>query len=275
MKTHPRSWSVTPLFVVLVLSLSCSLVGRRNKEGTQVPAALGPVEEEEVSLSEDRRHLEDLRTDIPEEKRERNDEFAFIMKLMGEIKSKPYEVRSKFNREVRKRRERFNRIMRKKREAFRKEQKKLRDDFQKKMKEEREEFTAGKHSREEISDFYNEVSEKQNDFYAEQRDVSRTFNMEMNEERREWEERARERRRQFDEEHRKYSKRYGEYEKKQKEYKKLKREVEKRTLEKHFENQMERERPPVKAAPGFERDLKEFDEIPDSQGEWMGAGDGN
>jgi hypothetical protein len=79
---------------------------------------------EEFSLKEDRSYLDQIRSDTPEDVKKENDELAFIMKMMGEVRERPEKVRDRFSTEMRKRRERFNKLNQKDREAYNAKEKK-------------------------------------------------------------------------------------------------------------------------------------------------------
>jgi len=66
-----------------------------------------PSSDSEYRLKEDRSHLDELRKDVPEDVKEKNDETAYILNLMNEGKTEPNDVSSRFNTGVRKKRDLF------------------------------------------------------------------------------------------------------------------------------------------------------------------------
>src|SRR5688572_12945619 len=76
-----------------------------------------PLVDSKYSLSADRAALEEMRKDVPEEKKQENDELAYLLKLTEEVKRPPSEIRTQFDSVLRKKRELFNKDLKKEREV--------------------------------------------------------------------------------------------------------------------------------------------------------------
>lgn len=156
------------------------------------------VPSEEISLSEDRTHLEELRQDIPEEIKKENDELAFVLKLFDDKKRNPTTIQQEFNRRVSSVRQKSQRYFRKLRKNFDKEEKAKRKEFLKKAKEERTNFLKKKQSKENRDDFFNEEKSKGKEFFAEEREKRRDFESETRARQKDFESQLRDRRKEFD-----------------------------------------------------------------------------
>ena len=86
---------------------------------------------QELSLEQDRKELDQLRQDVPEDIKKKNDDLAFILGLFKDKNRKPGRIKSEFNRV-------YNRLRNKKQKEFKKE----RDQFTKSEKKKRKEFLA-------------------------------------------------------------------------------------------------------------------------------------
>lgn len=202
------------ILIVLVLAACES----KQKRGNTYRAEGGeerPLVDNKYSLRSDRKSMEDLRADVPEEKKRENDELAFILNLMTEVKRSPYEIREQFDKALRKKREVFDKDMTKEREVFTKNERKTRENFLKEQKETRDSFMSSKPAKEERTSFFKEQDEKRTDFFANERERRGDFESDVRERRKSFEDYARERQQFFNQEHRAYTKKYDDMKKQQ------------------------------------------------------------
>lgn len=195
-----------------------------------------PIVEEKYRLSADRKALEDIRAQVPEDKRRENDEIAFILQWMGEVKKSPGEIREKFNSAVSKKRSEFQKDMEKRRETYVKDERKNRDAFQKEQEAQRADFKKRKSNSDERKAFFDDIESKRRDFYTDQREKRDAFESDMRDRRRNFDDYVREKTSEFNQEHRAYSKRYDDY-KKDLELKKKKEEESRRDAKKNADSE--------------------------------------
>lgn len=169
-----------------------------------------PLVDDKYSLQADRKSLDDLRAQIPPDRKRENDELALIMGLMAETKRPPAEIRSQFDSVLRKKRELFNKDLQKERETFTKEERKKREDFLKAQQQNRDLFNKQKHFRDEKNEFYKAADEKRSEFFSVERDKRQDFESDVRERRKSFEDYVREKQNEFNQEHRAYNKRYEE-----------------------------------------------------------------
>ncbi len=203
---------VTPLSCALLLASlwSCSSVKTKDRSGHE-PIEEGQEIEEgnEVSLKEDRSHLEALRKEIPVETQKSNDELAYMLSLMKEGKQRPNSIRNKYQKVLRKKRKVFNKKMKKSRKIFTKNERKLRDNFLKQQKKEREEYKKKKFvDRDQRKEFYSSQDENRKEFFANERDKRKEYESEMRALSKDFNASHREKSKTFNEELRIYSKEY-------------------------------------------------------------------
>ncbi len=167
----------------------------------------------EVSIKADRSHLEELRKDIPEEIKVANDELALIMSLMGEVKEKPDSIRTRFQRQVAKKREDFRRRTNKLRQDFNKTERADRDKFLKNLSQERAKFNKEKPDRETTRNFYSEQDLKRREFLSNQKDQRAEFEGELRARTKDFDEDVRLKTKEFNDQYRIYSQRFREAEK--------------------------------------------------------------
>jgi hypothetical protein len=203
---------------------------------------------EEYSLKEDRSKFDELRKDIPQEKRQENDEEAFILELTGQVKRHPNEIRESFNKVVRQKRKAFQDNQRKKRDEYRSADNRKQEEFLRKQKELREKFTKKKSSSSERGEFFQEQDKDRRQFFTEKDEKRRAFDSDLLDKSREFEASIRDRTNSFYQAHKDYSKRFEESQK----------EAKKKALE------AAKGRPAIApAGEGPDQDLlKQFDEIP-------------
>ncbi len=199
------------IFLFLFFSLVAFGVEQKNEK---------PLVDDQYRLSKDREELSKHREQIPEEKRKENDEVAFTLGLMSELRLTPTEVREKFNTAIRKKRDLFNKDMKKYREDFAKSEKQERDKFAKEIESERKDIRGKKLSSDQRKEFSEKIEAKRKDFYLAQREKREQFESEIRAQRKNFEDYAREKNNDFTQEHRAYSKRYQDFKKEKEDEKK-------------------------------------------------------
>jgi hypothetical protein len=280
-----KIFRVGPLVVFLALNQGCSSM--RSKSSGYAPKE-GEGQEnpdqkdyskvpEEYSLKEDRSYLDQLRSDTPEDLKKENDELAFIMKMMGEVRERPDKIRDRFQTEIRKRRERFNKLNQKDREAYNAKEKKDRESFLKELTKKRDDFVKDKPKSDERRDFFNEQDTKRRDYFAAQSDKRREFESQMRERSTDFEAYIREKQADFNQEHRAYSDRFRQYEKDKKTFDEAKEKYEKEQRAKGIIPGMGNPKPspaPEASKSDFSKDLEEFNNIPKTPADKLKSGDG-
>lgn len=214
MKTGPRL--VLVLLCVQTLSgcRSSSVKDNTYREGKAAPQTLV---DEKYSLAEDRKQLEELRQQVPAEQRTKNDELAFVLNLLSEVKRPPSEIRNRFDSAVRKRRDLFNKDAGREREDFTKQERKKREDFLAEQKKNRDEFLVLKPKKDERDEFFQRSEEKRKSFFQNEREKRSDFESDMRERRKSFEDYVREKTDAFNQELRSYSKKYDEMRKRERE----------------------------------------------------------
>jgi len=196
------------------------LVGCQTAKGPEEAAPSDQVRSElsqEISLKADREELAELRKEIPEEKKQANDELAVLLNLMGEVKLKPSDVQGRVQEIMRERRGEFRKKVTKLRENFRKEEAKRKEKFLKEQKAAREDFKPDKGDRDKTKEFYSGQDERRREFFANEADRRKDFESEIKTQSADFDSYMREKQREFSEQARLYSKRYYELEKEKRE----------------------------------------------------------
>lgn len=179
-----------------------------------------PIVEDKYKLSADRQALDELRAQVPEDKRRENDEIAFALQWMGEVKRPPGQIREKFNSAVSKRRNEFQKDMNKRREEYVKKERAARDAFQKDQENARQDFRSRKSTADERKSFFDDLDARRKDFYTDQREKRDAFESDMRDRRKNFDDYIRERTSEFNQEHRAYVKRFEDWKKDQERKKK-------------------------------------------------------
>ena len=159
----------------------------------------------EVSLAADRSKLDELRKEIPEEKKKANDELALFLNMMKQGSEQPNLVREKFTVMVQKKRTEFRTKTQRLRDDFRKDETKLREEFLNKQKADREAFTKKKHDSKENREFFSEQDKLRQRYFADERDRRQSFESELSAQTKDFESYMRERTNEFNEQFRLYS----------------------------------------------------------------------
>lgn len=214
----------------LFFSLGCELNTKNRQGPVEQPAHIQNAEaklDAEVSLSGDQKTIEQLRENIPAEKRADNDLLKETLGMMGEVKEPPQRHRDRFNKQMREIRNDQRKADRKARDQFRKKERKDREAFQKAHRERRERFNKLKVDRDQRREFYNEQDEIQKDFYAKQKDARKEFDAEMRTKRSDFNSYLKDRQTQFNEEYKIYSTNYRDLQKQKKDAEKARRQMRK------------------------------------------------
>jgi hypothetical protein len=212
-----KQYPSNPVLVLsaILISLVVGCVGRSPRPNYYKSSdQAGAVVDEKYRLSSDREALDKLRTEIPENKKQENDELAFTMQLMSsEYKKTPGDVRDRFNDALRKKREKFQKDLQKERDEFTKKERKDREDFLKSMTNEREDFLKLKRKGDERTEFFEKQDEARKVYFETQRERRDDFESNITEKRKNFEDYAREKSTDFNEEWRLYQKKYDEHQK--------------------------------------------------------------
>ena len=188
-----------------ILFLSCVVFGCQIKtERGESPAATTDSSAEQTaheklknttrqnerySLSEDRAKFDDLRKDIPADKKSSNDEKALFMEWMSnDLVREPSDIRAKYSALVMRKRENFNKDMNKIRDQYSKEETKRKDVFTKDIAEERAQIKDLRVTRERRTEMYSEIDSKRKDFYAQLREERDSFETDYRQKRKDFEE---------------------------------------------------------------------------------------
>lgn len=202
--------------LVLAVFLSSCASSKESSDSSR------PLVQDKYRLVEDRKTLEDLRQDIPEEKKKDNDELAFLLKLMEKPEMQPSKIRESFSRAVSKKRETFQKDMTRKREAYVKDERRQRDEFQKSMDQEKKAFAGQKKvPSEQRREFYANIEDRRREFYMGLRERRDAFEADMRDERRNFDDYMREKNSEFNQEMRSYQSRYDQAKKDKVEAEKL------------------------------------------------------
>lgn len=203
---------------LLALSTSCSSSGYKNTyrdpevSKTEVER---PLVDEKYSLKKDREAMESLRSEIPEKKKNENDELSFILNLMADHQRNPESIRSQFDQALRKKRELFDKDIRREREDFTQKERKNREEFLAQMKEKRDQKFQQKLKPTERADFMKEQDGQRAEYFAAEKDRRNDFESDVRERRKNFEDYAREKQNWFNQELRSYRKSFEENKKSQ------------------------------------------------------------
>lgn len=209
-------YSVLTLLSILVLTACGSSEKASNQYVSAAEAANRPMVDSKYSLSADRQAMEEYRSQIPEAKRQENDELAQTLSWTQTVDKAPSKIREAFNSALKKKRTAIDKDLKAEREKFTKEERKKRDEFLKQQKEARDEFKKRKSSREESQSFFKEQNDRRQEFFANEREKRNDFESDIRERRKNFEDYAREKTNTFNQDLRDYQKRYDEAKKAQK-----------------------------------------------------------
>ncbi|MEZ4872468.1 MAG: hypothetical protein R2827_09555 [Bdellovibrionales bacterium] len=204
--------------VLISIFTACNVKTVRDV-GEEKPEVTSDIQE--YSIKEDRSQLEELREQIPEPVKKENDDLAAMLKYFNDGTNRtPSEIRSKFEKKVRRVRDKFRKDIQKERSQFTSAERKKRDKFLAELKSERDSFTAQPKGREERKYFFDEQATQRKTFFEDERDRRKDFESRMREKSDEFNSYVKETRREFYDLYSAYNKTYYErknMERKQKE----------------------------------------------------------
>ena len=195
MKNRRTSHSIPFLlsFAFSIMTLvglsSCQL---ETKHEQKTSAQSGVLVDPNYSLADDRTEFEKLRENIPEQKKQTNDEKALLAEWTSGYRLAPNEVREKFENLTRKKRDLFNKDLSQAREDMSRTEKQKRDLFLQELETERVDFSKRKKDRDERNDFYNRQDDKRRRYFADERDKREEFESTLREQRKNFEDYLRE-----------------------------------------------------------------------------------
>lgn len=192
MRISPKVGSYFVVFVS-ILNVSCASAGGSSSDNK----VDRPLVQPEYRLQEDRKAFDEVRSQVPEDKKVENDELAFVEKLFENPLEQPGKIRDRFNKLLTKKREKFSKDMTKQREAFVKKERKDRDQFTKDIEAQRKDFKGKKTTPDERKDFFADIELKRKDFYADQREKRDEFEAQIRDDRKNFEDYARDKSNDF------------------------------------------------------------------------------
>jgi hypothetical protein len=204
------------LIVLFVFLSACQTKTTSNNRYRPGETQDRPLVAQEYKLKADRDNLEQVRKEVPPEKRAENDELALIMQLTADVSRSPSDIRSKFDQLLKKKRDKFQKDLTREREEFTKNERKSREQFLKDHDTNRKSFLAQKPAREQRDEFLQNQDDKRRDFFATEHERRSDFESDVQERRRSFEDYVRERTSDFNQELRAYSIRFEENKKQKK-----------------------------------------------------------
>jgi hypothetical protein len=142
-----------------------------------------PLVQSNYLLKQDREAFDKLRSEIPTDIKDENDELALLDQMFSNPQRRPTDIRSHFNRLLTQKRNQFQKDLKKKREEFVKIERKDRDVFVKQLAQERESFKQKKANKEKTKQFYDELDLKRKDFFSEQKEKREIFEAQVRDDR--------------------------------------------------------------------------------------------
>jgi len=164
----------------------------------------------EVSVKEDQDKLNEMRKDIPEEKKKTNDRLGEMLKRWKDDRMAPERLRDKFSDEIRKQRTEIEKRHKREREDFTRGQQDSRKAFQEKQKDAREDFLSSKPKSEKREQFISRQGEDRDRFNSDAHDARDEFEERIKDERKEFESDISDRWSEFRSEYPEYVKAYNE-----------------------------------------------------------------
>jgi len=184
---------------LVLLAFGCTSVHERSS-----------TDSNEVSIKEDQEKLNEMRKDIPEEKRKSNDRLGEMLKRWKDDHMPPERLRDKFSDEIRKQRAEVEKRHKREREDFTRGQQDKRKAFQDKQKEAREDFLSSKPKSEKREQFISRQGEDRDRFNSDARDTRDEFEERIRDERKDFESDISDRWSEFRSEYPEYVKAYNE-----------------------------------------------------------------
>lgn len=207
---------VFAIILIFLGLLGCASSSEKGSNQYQSADGDRPLVDAKYSLAADREALNEMRSQVPEDKKKQNDEMAYLLGLFANPEKSPSEIRQQFDTLVRKKRGQFDKDITRERENFNKSERKKREDFLKEQKQVRDDFNKTKQDRDKKSDFYRDQDQKRSEYFADERDRRNDFESDVRERRKNFEDYVREKTTEFNQEHRAFSKRQEELKKEKK-----------------------------------------------------------
>ncbi len=170
------------------------------------PSDSASLVQEQYRLKEDRESFDEIRKNVPEDKKIENDEMALILELMNDLSRSPSSIREKFDEMVRKKRNKVQKDLENRRAEYVKIEKSQREKFTKTAEKNRKSFASQKHSPEERNEFFGEQDNNRRIFYSEQRDKREEFEADMRDQRKNFDDYIRAKTLEFNQEHKAFIK---------------------------------------------------------------------
>lgn len=180
-------------------------------------------------LQADRDAFAELRKEIPDARKNENDEKAFLDQLMVDESRHPSEVQNQFTKAINKKRDLFNKDMNSVREKFNEQQKKARESFSAEQIRLRKDFSMQKSTSRERTDFFDGLEGKRKAFYSQQKDQRDQFEADFRDKRRNFDDYVGAKNSEFKQMYRDYERRNQERKRLQADTKKLREQVIKET----------------------------------------------
>jgi len=157
------------------------------------------VAQNEVSLKEDQKTIEELREKIPEDIKSENDQLGFILKLFDDKTRRSDSIQREFDKYISRLRKEHDALAKQKRTQFSKKEKKSSSDFHAKSKSTRESFLKDKPDSSKRKEFFeNERAEKQA-FYSTEKEQRKDFETTIKVEKSDFEDKIKRVRKDFEE----------------------------------------------------------------------------
>ncbi len=193
------------------LALGTALVGCQASRKRNPPLEV-VLESQEVSIAQDRSHLENERQGVPKAIARKNDDLAFDLEKMAELRLPPDQIRREFQMKVGKSRKNFRSDLEARRSQFSRRESVEREKFLADLAKERENFKRRRRTSEQSRKYFDEEDIKKRDFNSQQKDERLRFESEMSTVIKDYDSIVQQRIKQFDDQLKIYSTRY--YEKK-------------------------------------------------------------
>lgn len=162
--------------------------------------------EEEISLEQDRKELEKLRKDIPEETKSENDDLAFILKLFDDKKRDSNSIRRQFDNTISRLRTKKQREFKKVRDDYNKQEKDKRTSFIAAAAKKRKDFLGSKPEKTVSNQFFEDERNERKSYFSDEKDKRTDFEADQSAAKKSFEEFISEKRKEFDDQMRSFKK---------------------------------------------------------------------
>ena len=184
------------LVSIIIFTVSCATRRTNDKMPSyKVREELG----KEIRLSDDSKELSSLRRDLPEQKRQDNDDLAEYLRKLQLAERDPDKARSEFNQLLQSRREKFRNALTKIRESYSADERKKREEFNAGQNKKRETIRKRNLKPKDSQEAYYQLSEEQKEFYANERLRRKDFEAEIQTQMKDFDFMIRERQQAFNE----------------------------------------------------------------------------